>query len=333
MRRFKRIIRAIIELPIRILAVGLFRVIRSVPRGGVAEKLVQTLSSLIRCVPENRITKAIFIQYSLLLRERRFNFRFRIRHIGISWTASAFPDSLTRHMMFEGMYQEDVLVALRSVIHGGDTIFDVGGHHGLMAIICSIAAGETGTVVTFEPNPYARLHLRRHLALNDVRNVVVEEIALSDKSGTSPFYVQKGDVTWNSTIIRGFASADSLIESITVRTVTLDDYIAESQVVPNVVKIDVEGAEFLILNGAKRLLREHKPVLIMEFNPLSAQAAGHTVHDYVEFLVKQSYRLFVLKSNVLGYYKFGARQAFDEACHTQDGYLANVICVPNLQAP
>ena len=113
-----------------------------------------------------------------------------------------------------------------------------------------------------------------------------------------------------------------------VRTVTLDNYVAQSQFVPNVIKIDVEGSEFLILNGAKKTLREHRPVLIMEFNPLSANAAGRTISDYIELLRMESYKLFVLKSDIVGYYKFSNQEAFDEAKHTRNNNLVNVICMP-----
>src|SRR5262249_44153679 len=119
----------------------MFFVLRCIPVNSVVERSVQILSSIIRYIPENR-TKPIFIKYSLLLKKQSFNFIFKSSRIGIFWTSSAFPDLLTRHMMFEGMYQQDVLVALRELIKDGDTVFDVGGHHGLMAIISSIATGK-----------------------------------------------------------------------------------------------------------------------------------------------------------------------------------------------
>src|SRR6267142_1795298 len=134
MTKLKRIIRVIIESPTRILVFIMFSVFKHIPVPNLVEKSIQILSFIIRHIPENR-TKHIFITNSLLLKEHRFNFIFNSSRAGVLWTASAFPDLLTRHMMFEGMYQQDVLVALRELIKNGDTIFDIGGHHGLMAII------------------------------------------------------------------------------------------------------------------------------------------------------------------------------------------------------
>jgi hypothetical protein len=68
-------------------------------------------------------------------------------------------------------------------------------------------------------------------------------------------------------------------------------------------------------------------VLILEFNPLSADAAGHTIGEYVTFLNEQSYDLRVLKSNILGRYRLRAEDAFDARNH--GSAIENVICVPN----
>jgi FkbM family methyltransferase len=323
----ERIIKASISRIVRWLVFTIFFVIKQIRINRAVEKSVQIISFVVRRGPENK-TKPAFVDNSLLLKEHRFNFIFKSGRIGLNWTASAFPDLLTRHMLFEGMYQEDVLVSLSSLINKGDIVYDVGGHHGLMAIISSVAVGKSGTVITFEPNPHARSYLEEHLSLNSVNNVVVENIALSDKEEDTPFYIQTGEVSWNSTLIKEFSEPHWFTESIIVRSVTLDDYVAQSKRVPNVIKIDAEGSEFKILGGAEKTIQKHKPALIMEFNPKAAHAAGHSISSYVDFLRAASYGLFVLKRNILGYYKFSAQEPFDVNKHTKGDDLANVICVP-----
>ena len=75
-------------------------------------------------------------------------------------------------------------------------------------------------------------------------------------------------------------------------------------------------------------------MLILEFNPLSAQAAGRSIGEYVTFLSEESYDLTVLRSNIFGRYR-RALEAFDERKHATAAssdaaaQLANVICVPN----
>jgi FkbM family methyltransferase len=265
------------------------------------------------------------------LRNHHYDFTFHCSRIDIDWSASAFPDILTRHMLFEGMYQEDVLVALRSTVRPGDTVFDVGGHHGLMAVIGARATGPRGRVVSFEPNPASRKQIERHAQLNGVTNIRIEPIALSDRNGEHEFFVQSGDVSWNSTLIKAFADAENTpgrrIEKISVATCRLDDYVARSGCVPKVIKIDTEGSEFMVLRGALDTIERHRPVLIMEFNPASAASAHTTIEEYVDLLQRLSYRLRVLRRTVLGYYKFALQEPFDVRRHAIAS-LVNVICMP-----
>jgi FkbM family methyltransferase len=307
---------------------ALFAALQRIPSDRAVETLLRMISALVRLVPGVR-AKSQFVHHSAQLRGRRFSFTFTSHPIGVRWAAIGFPDLLTRHMLFEGLYQHDVLVALRALVRPGDVVFDVGGHHGLMAVVAAGAAGPRGTIATFEPNPHARRMLNLHLLLNDVRNVQVEELALSSSGGEAPFFVQTGEVSWNSTLIEGFAEQGAGFgEPITVQTRTLDDYIAANGLVPDVIKIDVEGSEFLVVEGARGTIEPHRPVLLMEFNPTSAQAAGRVLRDYVDELARLGYDLRVLRRDALGFYRFENQEPFDEAAHTQDGALVNVLCLP-----
>jgi len=280
-------------------------------------------------MPINIKIKGFFIRYSLLLKKYRINYIFKCKRIGIVWSSAGFPDVLTRHMMFEGMYQEDVLVALRHIIKLGDTVFDVGGHHGLMAIISSFAAGPQGRVITFEPNPHAREYLKQHISINGISNVEVQPVALTDKDGIMPFFVQSGDVTWNSSIIKDFASSDENAGSIMIKAMTLDGFTNNTGYIPKVIKIDVEGAEFLVLRGALETIRKHRPAVIMEFNPASAAAAKTSINDIVECFKELSYKLLVLEPSFFGYYAFNRQVVFDENRHSYGEKLCNVICLPS----
>ena len=105
---------------------------------------------------------------------------------------------------------------------------------------------EQGKVVSFEPNPIARNYLIEHLALNGISNVIIEDIALSDDEGEKDFYLQKGAVTWNSTLIERFLE-EKETEKISVPTTTLDNYVKQKKLIPKVIKIDTEGSELLII--------------------------------------------------------------------------------------
>ena len=255
-------------------------------------------------------------------------FAFYSRQTGLRWSTRGLPDILTRHMLFEGAYQQEVLVALEGILRPGDSFLDCGGHHGLMAIVAARAVGPRGRVISFEPNPASRRLFEEGCALNGVGNVVVEGCALGDTIGSTKFYVQSGHVSWNSSLFPAFASQSGrdAIEEIDVELTTLDAYLAEGPA-PTMIKIDAEGSEFLILRGAREVLRKHRPVLSMEFNPDSARAAHATVEEVKEFLESLGYRLVVLEPSRAGNFDFRRRAAFDVERHCVRR-LANVICLP-----
>jgi FkbM family methyltransferase len=198
---------------------------------------------------------------------------FHCSQADVEWMAGSFPDIMTRTMLLSGTYQEDVICALSALVKPGDTVIDIGAHHGLMSIVASRLAGSDGRVVAFEPNPQTLPILKGHFELNDAKNITIESVGLMDKESVERFYANRGTCSWNSTFIRDFATEDSREKPIEIRTTTLDRYCEENQCRPSFIKIDTEGSEILVLNGGRTVLENHRPHLILEFNPISARSA------------------------------------------------------------
>ena len=320
----KKIVLSVISLIAQIL----FSLISLIPSAGFRLTCVKVLASLMRSLPLPKAIKGIFVERSKKLKATGLDFEFDSKVNGVRWVATGFPDILTRHLLFEGTYQSDVLLALDSFVKEGDIVYDIGGHHGLMALKSSLAVGDNGSVITFEPNPSVRPLLKENVALNGFSNIVVEELALSDRKGSIPFFAQEGDVTWNSTIIQGFVADNA--KKIMVETMTLDEYVEEKKLVPNVIKIDTEGSELMILKGGMNTLKKYNPVLIMEFNASAAKAADTTIEKLVQSLKEESYELYYLEQDSNGY------------CNDVNKLTAyaldvpgnrNVICLPESRRP
>lgn len=298
--------------------------------------MLKQVSNLIRLIPTNRIPlkniKWFFVGNAAKMfpQKDQDEFFFDLRIGGVKWSSKAYPDLLTRHLLFEGFYQLDVLEPINFYLKKGDTFIDVGGHHGLMAITAAKKVGETGKVFTFEPNPVASEIIKYNAKINDLHNVFVVEKGLSNVQGKAAFYIQKGDVTWNSTIIEDFVdeSFSDGFEKINIEVTTLDNFVEENNLHPVLLKIDVEGAEFIILEGAVKTLEKISPIVLMEFNPVSAAAANSSISNYVDFFKKMNYELIVFKKNMMGYYNINNFEVFDESKHTKVDSLVNVCCLP-----
>lgn len=139
------------------------------------------------------------------------------------------------------------LVVWRRMLRPGDLFVDVGANIGIYTIFML----ELGArVIAFEPDPHNAARVREHLELNGYSAEVIEK-AVSDHCGVMRF--TQGLDSYNHLVLAGE-------EGVEVQATTLDDVLGE-QVVDGV-KIDVEGAERLVLEGASRALAAHRIKLL-----------------------------------------------------------------------
>lgn len=163
---------------------------------------------------------------------------------------------------------------LRHLVRPGDVVYDCGANLGLYARHLTGTLG-AGRVVAFEPMPDNREFLAANLALGKIADrVTVLPFALSDEDGTVEFQVDDMQTTSGtlSKVTGGKASEgrqNLRLKPLTTQVASrrLDTAVAEEHLPPpDVIKIDVEGAEGLLLRGAAGLLRERSPRLLVELH-------------------------------------------------------------------
>jgi len=185
------------------------------------------------------------------LRARLGRFTLRIRSgplRGLKWSVA------TGSRFLRGVYEPETTAALGKALSEGDVAFDVGAHVGYLTAVASRAVGETGSVYAFEPRPLNRETLERHLRINGLTNVTVLETGVASEAGIRRFAVDTGSGT-------GHLSEEGALE---IRTVALDEEIGAGRLpAPDLIKVDVEGAEAEVLSGARATLRRHGPVLLV----------------------------------------------------------------------
>ncbi|WP_181705383.1 FkbM family methyltransferase [Chthonobacter rhizosphaerae] len=161
-----------------------------------------------------------------------------------------------------GTVEWPVQRAIADRLGRGSVFFDVGANVGFFTILAARAVGPAGRVVAFEPSP-ANVHLlRRNISANGFPNVTVIEAAASDHSGSGELLLAR--LSGGSALSTADRPPDTT-GSLSVRLVSLDDLVAGGGVrLPDVVKIDVEGAEEAVLKGMTGLLRRAAPVIVFE---------------------------------------------------------------------
>ncbi len=184
----------------------------------------------------------------------------------------------------------------------GKIVFDIGAHIGFHSLYFARLVGPKGKVYAFEPNPKnaERLNLIREKN-TDIKNIIsVVDVAVSNVLGTEEFsmsediesgrssggFIDTADTIWGREAfkIRGFTETK-------VRTVPLDLFSKELGIkeFPDLIKIDVEGAESLVLLGAKNTLMTKKPILLLEVHSML------NMFNVASILSSVSYEMKILK--------------------------------------
>lgn len=153
-----------------------------------------------------------------------------------------------------GEYHAGEVRELVSLMKPGEVFYDVGAHIGYYALIAAQELGPSGKVIAFEPLPLNLHFLRRHIAVNQVHNVEVLAMGLSDHAGEARF-----DVAGGTGRGRLGSTGDVAIEIESIDTLCASGRIPP----PNLIKMDIEGAEYQALVGARETLARHRPVVFL----------------------------------------------------------------------
>lgn len=175
-------------------------------------------------------------------------------------------------------------VAFRHVA-AGMAVWDVGSNVGLFALAAAARTGQTGSVLAFEPDLWLVRLLERTTTLKgDRAKIDLLSAAASDRDGVATFNIATRSRATNHIEGYGTSQTGGTRAARLVPTITLDT-VLRHRPAPQFVKIDVEGAELLVLAGATEVLK-HRPVLFCEVASQNSRAAtailsgaGYSIHD------------------------------------------------------
>ena len=177
-----------------------------------------------------------------------------------------------------GSNHNEGFAACIEACRGQRCVMDVGAHIGLVTLPMANVIDPGGRVVAFEPSGINRAYLERHIALNGFtdRVSVVAALVGERESEGIPFF-ELDEAAGQNTTIAGVLPPDT--PQSMIAQVTLDRYCAKTGLSPEVIKIDVEGAEIDVLRGARKTLTELRPVVFLSVHPRQIRAAGRSLEE------------------------------------------------------
>lgn len=187
------------------------------------------------------------------------------------------------HGYWLGSYELYKQIAISVCCRQGIVAYDIGAHVGFYTMMFARFSGNEGRVYAFEPNPINLHYLKTHLDINNVKNVAILPIAL----GQDRSYKFFNDTRSSST---GHVTANQT--ALMVPIDSIDNLIGKKLIEhPNIMKIDVEGAELDVLYGARAAIREYHPIIFVAID-------NHDNKDYIyDFLKDMGYVIDCLDNN------------------------------------
>jgi FkbM family methyltransferase len=181
----------------------------------------------------------------------------------------------------EGAWERSVVRTCCTVLKAGDVFYDVGANAGAVSMAVSTHFRGGVNIVAFEPQAELARLIAISARLNGVENVHVFRTLLGDRDGATELFIP------SHSIHASMIARERRATAISAPIRTLDHLVYSGVMPPDAIKIDVEGAELQVLQGAERLLRERPPYLVFEADD-NMMRFGYSREDLFSYLRKQA---------------------------------------------
>jgi FkbM family methyltransferase len=235
---------------------------------------------------------------------------------GAWWLAQ---ESALDHELMHGSFEDEEKHFVRKFLRPGMTVVDVGAHHGLYTLLAAKCVGRRGKVIAFEPSRRERRRLLWHIRVNGCRNVIVEACALGNQAGEADLVIVEGAHDWCNSLRP--PAVNEQTETSRVAVERLDDALRRLGVdAVDFVKLDAEGAELSVLQGAGEFLRgASRPVILAEIQDIRTKAWGYSARQIVDLLAREKYCWFAVRED-------GSLRVAETDL---DSYDANLVALPS----
>jgi FkbM family methyltransferase len=199
-------------------------------------------------------------------------------------------------LLLDGVWEPDVTEWFKATLKPGMTFIDVGANVGYFSVLAAFLVGRAGRVIAFEAMPATYELLAKNVIVNWMETfATAENLAVYSDSQHLKFYVRKF-YHGNSSLAAMSHEEGRLyddIEEIEVDAVSLDEYLCRKPAKPDVIKVDVEGAELHVFRGARRTLAENPDVIVMcEWSQDQIRTANDDPADLAREMRDQGFNVY-----------------------------------------
>lgn len=190
-----------------------------------------------------------------------------------------------------GSYETDETNFLKSVLCDGEIFLDIGANLGWYSLVLGRNCPKS-RIYAFEPIPSTVGVLEKNIRLNRLENIETVCMGMFNKEDELNFLFAPDVSGATSLKLTGQSRGRTSIQNVACRTTTLDVFCASRDIVPSLLKIDVEGAELMVVQGGEKIL-ESTPIILMELLRKWSREFGYHPNDVFTLLERYGYRAWV----------------------------------------
>lgn len=196
------------------------------------------------------------------------------------------------YLLVNGVYAKFTTEVFKREIKRGMSIVDIGAHIGYYTLLFARLTGEEGKVFAFEPSAENFSLLTKNVEINGYKNVVLIPKAVLNFTGKTKLFLDKDSSCGHRTYLFEQKKGENCL---LVDTVSLDDFFKDKNQNIDLIKMDIEGAEYASLQGMSRLLEKNKDLkIVTEFYPKLIREFGSFPEDYLEALTHWGFEFYYI---------------------------------------
>lgn len=231
--------------------------------------------------------------------------------------------SAEREILFFGVIEPGITDLIKRIVRPGDGCLDIGANIGALTLVMAFQTGSSGKVLAVESHPAMFERFQINIELNRLDQVEIIPAAISESTGKGILYAKAGThYHQGGSSLKPSKSLDQRHEIHKMRGHELAGRFGEIRC--KLIKIDVEGHDFIVLNELTGLIDSHRPFIITEYEKSRWEEHGCRVEQAIELLSPFDYRYYFMDKNLL----YRMEDRLPDAC--------DIVCVPknlNLRTP
>lgn len=194
-------------------------------------------------------------------------------------------------------FESDYISYYYKMVKKGAIVFDIGANIGLFSLIAATKMSNEGAIYAFEPAEMPHKQFENSIKLNDYTIINLEKLGVADQVGKISFNVCEDDA-YNSL---GNKPMKEIKEIIEINVTSVDTFCAEKNIEKiDILKMDTEGAEYLILEGGKRIFSaEDAPIIFSEYNRMTIGGFDYSLNNFEKILCEYGYELYEIEFGIL----------------------------------